>query len=84
MITIDNTIAASNLLHALPNNQKGMVLNHLLNVGSLSQLEADELYRVKRLTSRITELKQHGVNIRVERKHDHTGKLYVRYSLING
>lgn len=81
-MNMTNTIIASNLLHVLPStNQKGRVLNHLLNVGSLSQLEADELYRVKRLTSRITELKQHGVGIKVERKHDHTGKLYVRYTL---
>lgn len=54
---------------------------HLCERGSISQLEAEALYRVKRLASRIHELGRIGVNIRKEFKNDLTGKRYVRYHL---
>lgn len=75
-----NIRRASHILGTLsPTNQCKAVLNHIIMKGSLSQLEADELYRVKRLTSRITELKQLGVAIIAEMRVDNTGKRYARY-----
>ncbi len=71
---------AANILARLsPTNQMKLVLNHIIMKGSISQLEADELYRVKRLTSRITELKQLGVALIAEMRQDNTGKRYARY-----
>jgi hypothetical protein len=60
-------------------NQMHPILNHLIMKGSISPLEADSLYRVKRLTSRIHDLKKLGVNITGEFRRDLTGKRYVRY-----
>ena len=62
-----------------PTNQCRDILNHIIMKGSISQLEADSLYRVKRLTSRIHELKKWGVNIIAEMRKDITGKRYARY-----
>jgi hypothetical protein len=77
-----NIRRAAQILSTLsPTNQQRIVLNHILVKGSISPLEADSLYRVKRLTSRITELKEAGVNIVAEMRTDNTGKRYARYSI---
>jgi hypothetical protein len=75
-----NITRASALVADLsPTNQCRDVLNHIIMKGSISQLEADSLYRVKRLTSRIHELKKAGLNIIAEMRKDNTGKRYARY-----
>jgi hypothetical protein len=75
-----NIQTASRILGALSStNQCRDVLHHIIQKGSISQLEADSLYRVKRLTSRIHELKKLGVNLLGEFRKDLTGKRYVRY-----
>ena len=75
-----NIRRAAQIVGQIPTtNQMHPVLNHIIMKGSISQLEADELYRVKRLTSRITELKKLGVNIVAEMRRDNTGKRYARY-----
>lgn len=79
-LSVFNIRRASYILSALSKtNQMYPVLNHIIMKGSISQLEADELYRVKRLTSRITELKGLGVSIVAEMRRDNTGKRYARY-----
>lgn len=75
-----NIRTAAQIVDKLPStNQMKAVLNHIIMKGSISQLEADELYRVKRLTSRVTELKKLGVSIVAEMRRDNTGKRYARY-----
>ncbi len=75
-----NIRRAAQVLETIPKtNQMHPVLNHIIMKGSISQLEADEMYRVKRLTSRVHELKKLGVNIVGEMRKDNTGKRYVRY-----
>lgn len=54
---------------------------HLCERGSISQLEAEALYRIKRVASRIDELRKIGLKITSEFKKDLTGKRYVRYHL---
>jgi hypothetical protein len=79
-LSVFNIRRASHILSTLsPTNQLKVVLNHIIMKGSISQLEADELYRVKRLTSRITELKGLGVAVVAEMRRDNTGKRYARY-----
>jgi hypothetical protein len=64
-----------------PKSQNGRLLNHLLRVGSITQLEANELYRIHRLASRINDLKNLGVSIYALPLIDPTGVKYVRYQL---
>lgn len=59
--------------------QRRQVLDHLLEVKSLSGLEATALYRVSSLTKVISVLRQHRWGIRKEWRFDHTGKRYARY-----
>jgi hypothetical protein len=75
-----NLRTAARILGQIPTtNQCNPVLNHIILKGSISPLEADSLYRVKRLTSRIHDLKRYGVNLIAEMRQDATGKRYCRY-----
>lgn len=64
-----------------PTSQNGKVLGHLLRKGSITQVEAHELYRVYRLASRMNDLKNLGVLVLKNLKIDNTGVRYVEYSL---
>lgn len=55
---------------------------HLQRKGTITQVEAHELYRVYRLAARISELKKSGVNIERGIKHDLTGTRYAEYRLL--
>lgn len=58
------------------------ILFHLQRRGTITQVEAHELYRVYRLASRIHELKQRGLNIEGRTKYDLTGTRYTEYRLL--
>lgn len=64
-----------------PEAQTGKLLIHLLRYGAITQLEANELYRIHRLASRINDLKNLGVTIQRSTLTDPTGVRYVRYAL---
>ena len=75
-----NLRTAARILTSIPtSNQCNPILNHIIMKGSISPLEADSLYRVKRLTSRVYDLKRLGVNLIAEMRKDATGKKYCRY-----
>ena len=57
------------------------ILSHLVDVGSISGLEANDLYRVRSLPRRIADLRENGFQIKSEWKKDRLGQRYVRYSL---
>jgi hypothetical protein len=76
-----NKSHAGSVLQKMKRNQNSDVLKHLIKRGNLSQYEANSLYRVTRLASRVHEIKQHGIGITAETRHDLTGKRYVRYFL---
>lgn len=59
-------------------NQEQKVLKHLQAVGSITTLEAWDLYRVRSLPRRIATLREK-YNIRSEPRRDVTGQRYVRY-----
>ena len=64
---------------AMSQNQK--ILTHLRDVGSISWVEANDLYRVRSLPRRIKDLRDAGHSILSEWKTDRLGQRYTRYSL---
>jgi len=62
-------------------SQNDKILDHLQKVGSISWVEANDLYRVRSLPRRIADLRQAGHDIISEWKKDHLGQKYTRYSL---
>jgi hypothetical protein len=62
-------------------SQYQKVLNHLIDVGSISFLEAWTLYSVRSLPRRIADLRANGFEIVSTWKKDNNGQRYVRYSL---
>jgi hypothetical protein len=52
-----------------------------MKVGSITFVEAVDLYRVRSLPRRIADLRQRGYEIISEWKQDHLGQRYTRYSL---
>jgi hypothetical protein len=70
---------------ALPRlSQKSLIFNHMQRHGSITQLQALELYRVHRLASRIYDLRVDGKIINGTTKADATGRSYKSYSLVVG
>lgn len=49
--------------------QKDMIREHLLRKGHITQREADHLYGIMRLASRISELKKDGFPVASRRKY---------------
>lgn len=62
-------------------SQNDKILTHLKHVGSISFVEANDLYRVRSLTRRIADLRERGHEIVSEWRTDITGQRYTRYSL---
>ena len=62
-------------------SQNDKILDHLMKVGSITFVEAVDLYRVRSLPRRIADLRQRGFDILSEWKRDHLGQKYTRYSL---
>ncbi|KVO83298.1 hypothetical protein WL21_09710 [Burkholderia ubonensis] len=61
--------------------QAQTVLRHLQSVGSITNVEANAVHRVRSLSRRITEIRGAGFRISKIRRRDCTGQQYVRYSL---
>jgi hypothetical protein len=65
-------------------NKKSMldlIFTHLLTKGSITNVEAQALYRCRALPRRIADLKEAGVPIISVLKKDATGQRYARYEL---
>lgn len=63
--------------------QKDAIKRHLELEGSISNLEAQSMYKVRALPRRISDLEADGIKIERVRKTDVTGQRYVRYVLTN-
>ncbi|MEF2249326.1 hypothetical protein RSP795_10320 [Ralstonia solanacearum] len=61
--------------------QSQLVYDHLVRVGSITNVEAHAVHRVRSLSRRITEISDAGAPIKKDRRRDVTGQFYVRYSL---
>ena len=64
-------------------SQNEKILDHLKTVGSISGLEAVDLYRVRSLPRRIADLRALGHNVLSEWRRDRLGQRYTRYSLVS-
>lgn len=62
-------------------SQYQKILNHLIDEGSISGVEAAELYRVRSLPRRICDLKEAGFEILSEWRTDPLGQRYKKYFL---
>jgi hypothetical protein len=62
-------------------SQNNLILDHLKKVGSITFVEAVDLYRVRSLPRRIKDLRDAGHNIISEWRKDNLGQKYTRYSL---
>lgn len=62
--------------------QNAVVLDHLRRKDSLSNVEAQAVYRIRSLPRRIADLKANGYDIRTALHVDPTGQRYARYSLV--
>jgi len=58
-----------------------LILAHLLTGKTITNVEAQALWRCRALPKRISELRERGYEICAERRRDSTGQLYVRYRL---
>jgi hypothetical protein len=63
-------------------SQTEKILDHLSKVGSITFVEANDLYRVRSLPRRIADLRQAGHDIISEWRTDNLGQRYTRYSLV--
>ena len=82
-MTSANTIKTTEIRNRIGHDsQLSMIMNHMVLKGNISAMEARNLYRVERLTSRIHELKKLGLDIISERKYDLTNTAYTRYFLL--
>lgn len=58
---------------------RDLVREHLERGRSITNVEAQAMWRCRSLTKRISELRDEGMNIVAERRRDSTGQTYVRY-----
>jgi hypothetical protein len=64
------------------NPQCKQLLKHLKQTGSISNVEAQAIYKVRALPRRVSDLEALGVRVNRVTKHDATGQRYVRYHYI--
>ena len=71
------TRPAVNMVNRKP--MKELIREHLRNGRSISNVEAQAMWRCRALPKRISELERTGFKIERERCKDSTGQSYVRY-----
>lgn len=82
-MTSANTIKTTEIRNRIGHDsQLRKIMDHMVLKGNISAMEARNLYRVERLTSRIHELKKLGLDIISERRYDLTNTAYTRYFLL--
>lgn len=70
--------------HATPKmSQDAMLERHLLEVGSITGMEAQTIYKARCITSNIKRLRNNGMNIHTEFKKDLAGQRYARYHCLD-
>jgi hypothetical protein len=59
------------------------LVRHFEKVGSITNVEAQAMYKIRALPRRISDLEARGHKIERQRKVDATGQRYVRYVYAN-
>ena len=62
--------------------QTQMIYEHLIKKGSITNVEAANIYKARSLTKRIHEIRSRGAEVRSEWCRDPMGQRYVRYWLV--
>jgi hypothetical protein len=62
--------------------QAHVVLKHLQEVGSITNVEAHMVHKIRSVSRRITEISDAGYAISKQRRSDATGQKYVRYAYL--
>ena len=60
-------------------SQDEMLKRHLMEVGTITPMDAQIIYQRRSVTSNIARLRAQGLNIKSEFKKDLSGQRYVRY-----
>ena len=60
-------------------NQKDLLIRHFKKQSSISNIEAQMMYKIRALPRRIKDLEEIGMTFVRQRKTDATGQRYVRY-----
>ena len=61
--------------------QTAAILKHLVDVGTITNVEAQAIYKSRSLTKRISEIRKAGYDVKSEWRRDNTNQRYVRYWL---
>jgi hypothetical protein len=64
-----------------PITQREQILDHLRRFGSITAMQAIDMYKILRLAARIADLRYEGFDIRAEWVTNKKGKRWVRYIL---
>lgn len=59
--------------------QNELLMKHFESVGSISNMEAQSMYKIRALPRRVSDLEAKGYKFDRVRKTDLTGQRYVRY-----
>lgn len=59
--------------------QAELLMKHFEQVGSISNMEAQSMYKIRALPRRVSDLESKGYKFERVRKTDLTGQRYVRY-----
>tara|TARA_Y100000361_G_scaffold110792_1_gene100881 strand:+ start:292 stop:522 length:231 start_codon:yes stop_codon:yes gene_type:complete len=62
--------------------QKELLLSHFDTANSISNVEAQAIYKIRALPRRISDLKEEGYSFEHEWRTDPTGQRYMRYYLV--
>ena len=62
-------------------SQVELLFDHLVRVGSITPYIARDLYRCNSFHRRMADLRNLGVDLKKQMKHDNTGRRYVEYSI---
>ncbi len=62
-------------------SQLDKLIHHFKTVGTITNVEAQSVYKIRALPRRISDLEDRGYKFNRVRKTDLTGQRYIRYSL---
>jgi len=63
-------------------NQLETLIKHFTTIGSISNMEAQSIYKIRALPRRVSDLENRGYRFKRVQKKDLTGQRYVRYEYV--
>lgn len=59
------------------------LIRHFKTLGSITNVEAQSIYKIRALPRRVSDLEKRGLKFKRVQKKDLTGQRYVRYEYVN-